>query len=442
MPKTDEPFLTFHWNIEKKSKNVFKKRPETAKQIAEEMSNNLRRLDETSVGLRHEPMPFVGFLQEVKGKKDDVNAMCRRLKKEFKAQRGADGKQLGEVKFEAFPTGGKSSMAEWTIVVSQGLSDMTIKDLDARAKYKKVIEDVKTAGKKKKTDQADRLGWRARSVKQEPPLRIFLSIPHEAEDFRNGVIAEVEWNGETHRISSIHAPGPDIMKKEPRLLDAIQSAAQDANVDVITADTNVYGSVNEEVFRDLGKSHGGTTIRPSGEFSNSQLDRVLALPTTNAKMRKPILPGGPEKTIQKKKHKRRRRSTHYTTPKRKPNATQRLTDHGMIVTEMGKRLDTPIVLDATPLQSVPLTGETPSPLTMRKGAAASTRKMTTNENALEDPSNPLNEEEMTDVTQMGPEDDAGGENEDGGATEDEGDAAMEEAATEGVGAEAIDLLAL
>ncbi|WP_315836344.1 hypothetical protein [Bradyrhizobium prioriisuperbiae] len=465
MPKTKDDFLVFHWNLQKKSLNSLISDNDMAQLVAKGITDNVRRR-----GKSRDPLPLVGFLQEVIGTRDDVASICGRLKKEFEAQRGEDAKHLGNVTFEAYPTGGKASMKEWTVVVSQGLDVTKVEDLNVRDEYARVIETDKTEAAQKKHAFDNRPNKRAaqKKAKQET----YRSTSYEARDFRDGLVAEIKLPGnQSSRIATIHAPGPKIMKDLPGLLPAIPRSAATANVAFLTGDLNADGNLNknDEVvktgFRNIGADLGGTTFKKSAiapgsnplgvrvrdrsfVHESSQLYTKRWKPIAVDRQRTPrvVVTMVPKKSRPGFATKRKSKSKRTVlTGERAANLLKTVqpdlfTDHALIVTKVRWNDPAPSVAGTSPLQPAPSVDKTFS-VTLKKGAAASTHKLTTDENTLDDPTNPMNEEEMTDVTQVGAEDDAGEEDENGVATEAESDAEM--GATEELGGEeVIDLLAL
>jgi len=373
VPKTDDDFLVFSWNIEKKTLGVFDREADTVPLIVGGIADTL-------VGASGESRPFVGFLMEVKGTAQSVGKMCELLQTGFKAAYGADAK------FEARPTGGSSYTREWMIVASQGL-DVKVEDLPARDEIKLEIEHDANQATLKATEHnkkiADR-GLRKRNDATDRQVTRWRANKRGEDEFRNGVVAAFEHGGKQYRIGSIHAPGPEIMESFPGALPAIQRAAANANVDLMSGDFNKHGDFDETIYKDIGKADEGTTFKKSkpNKLGKSRRDRTLVRKTTDieATMRSPVAivrPGAPTETPFQKRKRQPRTTARFTKRKVKAagNKWKRLTDHAMIVTEVRPR---PAVVPGAGLLAgqPPTTGEAAptippeSPLLMPGTAAA------------------------------------------------------------------------
>jgi hypothetical protein len=329
MPQNGDDFLVFSWNLEKKTLNVFNRFADTAALIAGGISRSVRN----TAG---EARPFVGFLMEVKGSKQSVEQMCNRLTREY---RSSGGKAL----FEARHTGGGSYTREWMIVVSEGLK-VKVSDLNVRDEMKREVEvDARNAVLLDVQKQASNKARGLRDSKESKEQREsrLRSNTRKEDEFRNGVIAEFRHGGQSYRVGSIHAPGPEIMESFPGALSAIQRGADLAGIDIMTGDLNKHGEVGNAVFKDIGRDGEGTTFsRKTGKLGRSRRDRSLVRSASklNVKMRSPIAitrPGRPEEPKPSARFRKKRRGTRFSPRKKVVQKDwQPLTDHAMILTEV------------------------------------------------------------------------------------------------------------
>jgi hypothetical protein len=287
--------MIISWNVERKSLGAFEQVPDTVQRIVKGIADVVKTGDQAA------DTPFIAFLLEIKGIQQNVDLMSTQLAAEYQRQTGRTAV------FEAHATGGAATTAESIIVMhSRGVA-VSISGFDVQAKMGEFIVKNKSRAEERARDRFSRAtgkGLRSadkdvtsasrrakperynpyrRPYKKEPTEQEkqawYRDVKHEAEWFRNGVIATVTHGANEIKIASIHAPGPDLSNTVPGIVDTMIARAATEGVDVLIGDFNRHGTYAGAYYDDITEDWTtGTSFKKKspGVLTESRWDRVLA----------------------------------------------------------------------------------------------------------------------------------------------------------------------
>ncbi|WP_316015729.1 hypothetical protein [Roseobacter sp. HKCCA0434] len=292
MPKS---FAVMSWNLERKSGRGFTTNERLADGIVDPIVTSLEEKGQER---------FVAYLMEFKGKPKTLEDVGIKIQTAYKQKTGRD------LDVEITDLGGGSYTQESMITISDGLK-VKSEPLGIGKRVEEKIEADVVLGKRRYNDFNSRrpLGKRAAAKKSEThrygsevlvegagsvdtssiktidPVDRFRTNTRPASEFRDGLYSEVEFEGQTFKIVSAHAPGPKVTKEFPGVVEATFEEAAERQVDFVIGDFNTRGSIKTDAFRPtIAKRNLGTTFKAKDRRAGKQVlgtskwDR--AMPTT------------------------------------------------------------------------------------------------------------------------------------------------------------------
>lgn len=264
-----DDLMVFSWNLEKKSHQGLTSNSDNVSRVVDNIADVVR------TGEQGADTPFVGFLLEITGSRENVAKLCHAIREEYLK------KTKQEISVTSRSTKGGVHTRESIILMSRGV-DVAASKFDVQKGLTAFIEEDKAGARRAHEDRLlnnrrfrDRSShpyarpkeWHNRKVNREPKW------------FRNGTIAEVKQGERKLRIAAVHAPGPDLSNKVDEVVDSIVNSAQGNNVDILIGDLNRRGALPSTHFDDISKSWtSGTTFgkKEPEKLGTSRWDRVLA----------------------------------------------------------------------------------------------------------------------------------------------------------------------
>ena len=252
-------FTVFSWNLQTFGKTKWDLALKSVvKAIFEHISNE---------------SPFIGFLLEVFGEKDDISILCEYLNHTL----GGDYKYFTTHAF--FCQGARN---EWIVVLSSALP-FTEGTLGVQEKIKPILEQDKADAETKFNKHLEvikNLGLRSRSnmsfpISISPSVDKFQDYDKEPDWYRQGIICFIDPSILPISVASVHAPGPQYT--DERIISAIMAATTLNKVDILIGDLNYEGDIEDGNYSDLfATTSKGTTVgKISGTLGSHRWDRIL-----------------------------------------------------------------------------------------------------------------------------------------------------------------------
>lgn len=312
------------WNVQKKSLSSFTDGSDTLELITRSIAKTVAK-----AGAKGADTPFVSYLLEMTGSRDNLEEACKEIKKAYKAATGEiseTGDAIPGLDIDVTVTdlGGSSATRESIITMSRGV-EVENTTLDIQSAVEPYIQrDVDQAYIR----QGERLEERpplARAVKKGDsyPVEHFRANVKGKEWFRNGVTSDIKFEGTSLRVSTAHSAGPNFVEQFPQSVDATMEAASDVNSDLLMGDFNRDGNYAGENHFDTLRPHGkGTTFSKSATKEEGE-------PVLGTRMR--------DRVFQPKEYSFWEFTTHEPKIYGRSALEPPLTDHAMICTGVSRR---------------------------------------------------------------------------------------------------------
>lgn len=247
-----DDLIVISWNVLKKTRSAFEKRGDTASLLAKGIAKTVAKF-----GRRGIETPFVTYLSEIKGSKQDVKYMRDELVYAYWQRTHQD------INGKAIDLGGETHTREWMIVLWEGVSVVN-HELDIRTELSPAIEQDRNQARQRLLNPIERRSARIRKAGSpyQAKEKYYRRNVKEVGWFRNGVISDIRLGNTRLRVSSAHAPGPDHVKDFPESVDAALSSAYKEGADLFVGDLNRRGQFGSGHFLDLRKGDPtGTTFK-------------------------------------------------------------------------------------------------------------------------------------------------------------------------------------